>query len=330
MADTSSANPPARNLRRSVLIGLTAVGMLVYVGIALYADAGRLASAARAIGAVGWVSILLLSLLNYILRFVRWDLFIGRLGQRLPRMQHLLYYLSGFTYTITPGKVGEAIRSVYLREHGVTLSASFAAIFAERLLDLSVVLLLATLGVWSSAKYQPLVLGVAAVIVAVLIAMSSSHLSDWIGRLRAHFPAGRIAGMLGSLARLVGDCRQLLRPQSLMSGLFLGVIAWGSEGVGFLIVCHGLGIPLTYTDAIGVYALALLAGNAAIFMPGGIGGTEIVMTALLTAHGASLPVAIIATLLCRLATLWFAVVLGFLATFLLEFGPCRRWIMGPA
>jgi uncharacterized membrane protein YbhN (UPF0104 family) len=42
------------------------------------------------------------------------------------------------------------------------------------------------------------------------------------------------------------------------------------------------------------------------------------MTTLLVALGADLPVAVIATLLCRLATLWFAVLIGLAAAALLE------------
>jgi uncharacterized membrane protein YbhN (UPF0104 family) len=53
-------------------------------------------------------------------------------------------------------------------------------------------------------------------------------------------------------------------------------------------------------------------------MPGGIGGMEVVMTSLLVARGAPLPVAVIATLMCRLATLWFAVMIGLVVTAFLE------------
>jgi uncharacterized membrane protein YbhN (UPF0104 family) len=42
------------------------------------------------------------------------------------------------------------------------------------------------------------------------------------------------------------------------------------------------------------------------------------MTTLLVEQGAPLPTAIIATLLCRLATLWFAVILGVAAASAVE------------
>jgi len=87
-------------------------------------------------------------------------------------------------------------------------------------------------------------------------------------------------------------------------------MAWGAEGLGFGVVAHGLHISGSLWSFCGIYGVAVLAGSAAFFLPAGIGGMEIVMTTLLMERGAPLRVAIIATLLCRLATLWFAVLLG--------------------
>ena len=64
-----------------------------------------------------------------------------------------------------------------------------------------------------------------------------------------------------------------------------------------------------------VYALAMLAG-ALSFLPGGLGGAEAVMVAALTLKGVDQPSAVAATIIIRLATLWFAVALGLLATML--------------
>jgi uncharacterized protein (TIRG00374 family) len=61
----------------------------------------------------------------------------------------------------------------------------------------------------------------------------------------------------------------------------------------------------------------LLAG-AATFVPGGVGGTEVVMGLLLSASGADKSIAIAAPLLSRFATLWFAVLVGFIANALIS------------
>jgi glycosyltransferase 2 family protein len=48
-------------------------------------------------------------------------------------------------------------------------------------------------------------------------------------------------------------------------------------------------------------------------MPGGLGGAELAMTGLLSLNNVPLADAIAASLVIRLATLWFAVLLGGLA-----------------
>jgi uncharacterized protein (TIRG00374 family) len=64
--------------------------------------------------------------------------------------------------------------------------------------------------------------------------------------------------------------------------------------------------------ATGIYAMSIVIG-AASFMPGGLGGTEAAMLIFLINLGVSQEVALAATLICRFATLWFAVILGALA-----------------
>jgi uncharacterized protein (TIRG00374 family) len=64
-------------------------------------------------------------------------------------------------------------------------------------------------------------------------------------------------------------------------------------------------------QAVFVFTFAMIAGTVAM-LPGGLGGTEAVMLALLGALGVDLQVAVTATALIRLTTLWFAVGLGFI------------------
>ena len=61
--------------------------------------------------------------------------------------------------------------------------------------------------------------------------------------------------------------------------------------------------------AVFVYAFAMLVGGLS-FLPGGLGSSEAVMIGLLSLYGLPEATAVTATLICRLATLWFAVALG--------------------
>jgi uncharacterized protein (TIRG00374 family) len=117
-----------------------------------------------------------------------------------------------------------------------------------------------------------------------------------------------------------------LQPKPAAFGVAIGLVSWGAEGLGLYLICQGLHLNLTAPTAIGIYAIASLAGSAAFFVPAGIGGMEIVMTTLLIAHAAPLRTAVIATLLCRIATLWFAVLIGVAASTIVEFQAAHRHI----
>ena len=76
----------------------------------------------------------------------------------------------------------------------------------------------------------------------------------------------------------------------------------------------GQASPLLY---ISIFCIALVVGGLT-FLPGGLGGTEVILYMLTVASGMGSTEALAATLLIRLATLWYAVVLGLLSILWLE------------
>jgi glycosyltransferase 2 family protein len=321
---TQNPGLPAGGKRRA-MIGIAILATAAYVGAGFAVDARRAREAIEALGWLGCGLVLGLSVLNYLVRFQRWQMFLARLGHRLPGMQHLLYYLSGFAFTVSPAKAGEAVRSIYLREHGVSYAQSIAALFVERLQDLLAMTLLASLVVLDRPTYRPLVAGALLVVLALFVAASHRLLPDLLERYATRLHQPRLAKGATALVNLLRSSRQLLAPRILLIGTAVGVLSWGGEGLGYYLICQGLDVHVSLLVALGIYALAVLAGSAAFFLPAGIGGVEVVMTTLLVSNGAPLRVAIIATLLCRVATLWFAVVIGIAATMTIELraGPAR-------
>lgn len=303
--------------RRRVLIAVAGLGVLIYLAAAVVTDADRLKAALLSLGWTGTLLVLGASLVNYGLRFHRWSLYVSKLGHTVPRGRHFLYYLCGFAFTVSPGKAGEAVRSLYLREHGVPYADSIAALFVERVLDLMAIALLASLFVLLDHSYWPVLAAALGVTLGLVVFIGRPAVTAMLDRLGSA-RSGRVAAGLKGIANLLRASRTLLSPKLLSSGLAIGLVAWGVEGIGLYWICGGLGIDTTVTIATGIYGIAVLAGGAAFFMPGGIGGMEVAMPALLVTQGVPLTTAVIAMLLCRLATLWFAVVLGLIAATVLE------------
>jgi len=109
---------------------------------------------------------------------------------------------------------------------------------------------------------------------------------------------------------------EMTRPLPLLVGSGLAFIAWGLECCSLYAIVHGFpGVHLSWDAAVFAYSASTLAGALAM-MPGGLGGTEVAMAALLRALGGpamSKSIATATTMLVRIATLWFAVLIGLLA-----------------
>jgi uncharacterized protein (TIRG00374 family) len=261
----------------------------------------------------------LLSLLNYVLRIVRWRAYLTQLGHPLPRRFAALTYIAGFAYTLSPGKVGEMARARYYLPLRVPLSDVAAAFFTERLLDTVCVVVLASLLLTAWASYQGPVIAVTAI---ALLALASFVVLPWSAIAHSLNKWGRLPhilqrGLQGLVATL-SSVRPLLRPRPLIMGVTLGLAAWALEGLGLDLL--GSMVPAVHLGAmkaIGIYGVALLIG-ALSFLPGGLGSTEAVMTTLLAANGYAIAEAVLVTLACRLVTLWFAVCLGWLAVLVLR------------
>ena len=126
-AATVAALTPSR---RRLLLGLALLGMLCWVGFGAALDPQALLAALAGLGRRGIAGVVMLSLLNYLLRFARWHWFLGRLGYPLRLRRHLLIYFAGFSLTVSPGKAGEAAALAVPAPLGVGYGASLAALFA--------------------------------------------------------------------------------------------------------------------------------------------------------------------------------------------------------
>jgi uncharacterized protein (TIRG00374 family) len=309
---------PVRSISRFIP-HLIVLAFVAWCGFALRGDLARL-SLAPVLQSWDLVALAaLLSLLNYVLRIFRWRSYLARLGHPVPARFAALTFTAGFAYTLSPGKVGEMVRARYYLPLGVPLAAVTAAFFAERLMDLVAMVVLAALLFAGSQRYQGAIISAAALVAVVIAALA---LVPWAAfdtavRSKTRLPAPLRAVAL-AISSALAATRPLLRPRPLLLGLTVGLCAWGLEGVGLgVLSAMEPGIHLDMTSAVGIYAVAVLVGGLS-FLPGGLGSTEAVMTTLLVSRGYPVPQALLITLVCRLVTLWLAVCLGWVAVFMLR------------
>lgn len=281
----------------------------IYMGVSIAGGFHDIVDTFMRLGLPIVIMVFSLSLINYILRFYRWHLYLKHLKYTIPFLENFKIYLSGFALTTTPGKIGEVLRGHFLKSHNVSWNHTLAIIMSERLSDLLVILAFSMLGIFYYPKIQGvLFLGFVIIAVLVICLFNRNLLDRFSEKLQSYNT--RVAILLNKVIILLLSVRKCHSMKLLGATLILSYIAWSAEVYGMYLVVKILG----YNDlSIGyicfVYAASMLIG-ALSFLPGGLGSSEATMITLLVLKGIPSPSAIAITLFVRLATLWFAVGLG--------------------
>lgn len=294
-------------MRRAVLTAAAAV--LVYTFMVLLADIGRTGRLLAGFDASALPLLAALPLSNYALRFLKWDYLLRRTGVRIGRGRSAVVFLAGMSMTVSPGKLGEVLKSCLLRDReGIPAARTSPVVLAERITDLLSMLVLAALGaaLRSSGRSLPALAAGAAACALAMASIRSQRLYGMLTGLlcRIRFFASRRE----ALCSFRSTATSLLTPWNLLLTVPLGVLSWGAEAAVVLVAARAIGFALDPGAALLAYSVGTIAG-AVSMIPGGLGLTELTMGGLLSPSIGSSGAAAV-TIVTRFATLWFAVGVG--------------------
>ena len=302
-------------LGRRALYGV-AFAVAVYVVALVWVETDELTHVLADYNWWTFVAALGLSSANYFLRFWKWELCLGWLNVReeaptLSIGRSLLIYLSGLSMSVTPGKIGEVLRSVLLRaSDAVAFSRTAPVVVADRLTDLAALVILAALGIVEHREYLPVVIVTLGLVIGAVAGLGSPRILSSILTGLGRFPGLRsVAARAESLAQ---SSAVVLRWRPLGILTAISVVGWGFECLGYWFILTGFpGITPSLALCTFLWAITTLIG-ALSFLPGGLGATEGSLAVLATSlvGGTTMAVAVASTLLIRAATLWYGEVVG--------------------
>ena len=288
-------------------------GFLVFVVLALVGDLRQVGGKVRAFRWELYPLVLGLTLFNYCLRFGKWHFYLRQIGVRdLPIRESARLFVGGFPLAVTPGKVGEVLKAVWIQQKtGVPTARGVAVVVAERISDGLAVLLLSTVGVIASPRYWPAFAAVLVMLLGVVIISQIRPLALFLLGVGERLPL--VKRFVHALREFYEGSFTLFRPGATLLAVGLGMVSWLGEGIGMYVILRGLGVPggwQTLSAAVFALSFSIVIG-AASTLPGGLGASEASIAGML-ALLLHLPAdtAAAATLLIRLATLWFGVSLG--------------------
>ncbi|HEY9076890.1 MAG TPA: lysylphosphatidylglycerol synthase transmembrane domain-containing protein [Anaerolineaceae bacterium] len=311
----------SNSILKKLIPGLL-LGLLVMILITLFGD---LKSVSLTMLSFQWKYFplaLAFTLINYTLRFLKWHYYLKRIGaSQIPWKTSLRMFVAGFPLAVTPGKAGEVLKGLWIQQAGgAPIAKGVSVVVAERISDGLAVLALSTLGVIAYPRYwyafMIILAGLLSVIIISQIRPLAYLLLDGMDKL----PLIRRISHL--LREFYEGSFTLFNPGATLLAVGLGTISWLGEGIGFYFLLVGLGFtpsPALAGEAVFILAFSTVIG-AVSALPGGLGATEASIAGMLSFILQSIPSqAAAATLLIRLATLWFGVFLGLITwTFSLD------------
>lgn len=287
------------------------LAIVVYTAIVFLSDAKEVGNALSSIS-LCWIPLFLsLSLLNYLLRFFKWQYFLRRINVHIPWKESFAVFVAGFSMTVSPGKLGELLKCYLLKDRrNISVSRTSSVVLAERITDLISMIFIAIIGLML-IQHRGAIIAVGAGMVFVLVTMifllwekAFGFLTNLLCRINA------VKKHRENFEKFHRNCSSLLDLRSLLISVPIGILSWGAEALVLCLVSMSLGIEpgLSVGLALLAHSAGTIAG-AVSMIPGGLGLTEITIGAILI-NVMSEPDAAVTTLIMRFATLWFAVLLG--------------------
>lgn len=303
----------------SFLFGLAVVAVLAILG-----DFNQML---RVLTSFQWYligPILLLTLVNYLTRFIKWHYYlkvVAHGAEKITPDDSAVVFVSGMSMAMTPGKVGEFLKSYLIyRLNRTPMTVTAPIVIAERFSDGLAMLVLASLGVFffENTVLRLALLGIflAAIVIFVVVQWRGLALKiiDLLAKIRF------LSTRMTHLHNLYESSYRLFSPKSTSLAVGLGILGWSCECVAFFLVMLGLGFSpswLLLIQCTFILAASTLIGSVSL-LPGGLGAADASIGGLLlvAVQGITKETASAATLLIRFCTLWFGVTLGLVTLFI--------------
>ena len=293
------------------LVMFLAIAVVVYSAMIVLSDYNKISDQFNMLNL--WVIpvVLFFAWLDDFIRFFKWDYFLKKLRIKAPRKISFLTFFSGLSMSITPGKVGEILKSYLLkRTVGVKMRKSIMVVVFERLTDILGLSILALIGAFSfldNLYFIALISVLMFSIFFLLALLSSKRFFMKFSKILLRLPI--VKNYVKYIDNIYKSSKQLLSPKVLVISTTMSVVSWFFECLAFYILLQSLGAPLPILTVIFIFSFSSIFGSI-IFVPGGLGVAESSFVALLLLSGLSIATSTLATILIRLCTLFWGIFLG--------------------
>lgn len=219
--------------------------------------------------------------------------------------------MSGLIMSVTPGKMGELLKSYLVKQTtNEPISKTAPIILVERVTDFLSLMIIAIIGAYVFDYGKLISVGVMLFFIVVVLVVLNRKLALKILELMKRIAF--LEKISEKLRTAYESAYILLKPSPLFKMIGVSFISWFFECFGFFLILDNFQIDVSLLWSAFVYAFSTIVG-AITMLPGGLGATEGSLTFMLNENAIPLDVAVASTFIIRVVTLWFAVLVGIIS-----------------
>lgn len=242
------------------------------------------------------------------IRTLRWHMLMQGITKKISFKENILYYLSGLSMVLSPGRVGEIIRSPFLkRDHGIPISKSVAVVFIERLYEiLAIIIIIGFAILFSDIPKIFVIFPLIIILGVVIILVKKEFFVKILYKLRN---VKYIKNFIPDPTESFDTIFLLLKPKFFLKGIVSSFSVAILEAIGIFYLLQSLNFSFDFLTLTALFHTSSFIA-AASMIPAGIGIWEGGFLGLLVLYKVPEDVAISASLLVRIISTGFFSIIG--------------------
>jgi len=255
--------------------------------------------------------ILLLVSISWTPLLVRWQILLKKNDINIPIKKSFLLFLGGMSMTITPGHVGELIKSQLIKTiYNIPRTKTAPIIFVEKFYDLTGAIIASIIGIIILGMDASLILISVSILIVIIFLIYYRPIFEFILKRVTK------TKFFSKYSENISDSYEIVRnsttPQISSISFGLSVLYWIiiSVAVHFILLSFGIE-SISILKTISIYSSSVIIG-AISFIPGGLGITEGSLIGLFSLEGIDISLALILSVMIRILTMWYSVSIGFI------------------
>ena len=284
------------------------VAIVLYLALSIYGNIEIVFSTLVSFKWEYFPIVLAIIYISFLFKFLKWQYYLKLIKVNIKVSDSFQIFMSSLTMSITPGKIGEIIKSYMIKQlNGTPTSRTIPIVFAERITEIFALIFLIIMGFDLLNKGLIILIATFLLVLFSLFLLLNENVSNWlIDKLGA---IKLLQKYLESLKLSIANSRELLKPKPFALMFLLSVVIWIIECFGFYLILSKFNINFSIVWSFFSYLFSIFIGSIS-FLPGGLGITDGSITYLLIKNGIDKDIAVSSTLIIRVTTLWFALIIG--------------------